>query len=75
MVFFAGVLMLPMLADGVGCFGEPGTVFGSFQNVGSRKILCAVLRGIADAKGFGVFAGATAAAIRTGGNRWQMDMA
>ena len=48
MVFFAGVLMLPMLADGVGCFDEPGTIFGSFQNIGSRKILCAVLRRIAE---------------------------
>ena len=48
MVFLASVLVLPMLAYGVGDFGEPGTIFGSFQNVGSRKILCAVLRGIAE---------------------------
>lgn len=48
MVFLAGVLVLPMLADGVGNFDEPGAVFGRFQNVGSRKILCAVLRGIAE---------------------------
>ena len=48
MVFLAGILMLPVLGDGVGDFDEPGTVFGSFQNIGSRKILCAVLRGIAE---------------------------
>ena len=48
MVIFAGVLMLPVLADGVGDFDEPSAVFGRFQNIGSRKILCAVLRGIAE---------------------------
>ena len=48
MVFLAGVLVLPMLAYGVGDFGEPGTVFGCFQNISGRKILCAVLRGIAE---------------------------
>jgi hypothetical protein len=47
-VAVAGVLMLPVLADGVGDFDEPGTVFRRFQNVGSRKILGAVLRGIAE---------------------------
>ena len=39
--------MLPMLANGVGDFGEPRTVFGSFKNISSRKIFYAVLRGIA----------------------------
>ena len=48
MVFLAGVLVLRMQAYGVGDFDEPGTVFGCFQNIGSRKILCAVLRGIAE---------------------------
>jgi len=48
MVFLAGVLVLPTLAYGVGDFNEPGTVLGCFQNIGSRKILCAVLRGIAE---------------------------
>jgi len=40
--------MLPVLADGVGNFDKPRTVFGGFQNIGSRKILGAVLRGIAE---------------------------
>ena len=48
MVFLAGVLVLPVLADGVGNFGEPSAVFGGFQNVGSRKELGAVLSGIAE---------------------------
>ena len=48
MVFLTGVLVLPMLADGVGDFDEPGTVFGRFQNIGSRKKFRAVLRGIAE---------------------------
>ncbi len=47
MVFFAGVLVLPMLADGVGCFDEPSTVFGRFQNVRRGEILGGVLGGIA----------------------------
>jgi hypothetical protein len=48
MVFVAGVLVLPVLADGVGDFDKPSAVFGGFQNIGSRKKLCAVLRGIAE---------------------------
>ena len=48
MVFFAGVLVLPMLADGVGDFDQPSAVFGRFQNVRRRKILGAILRGVAE---------------------------
>ena len=48
MVFLAGVLVLPMLADGVGCFDEPSTVFGGFQNVRRGKILGGILGGIAE---------------------------
>ena len=48
MVFCAGVLVLPVLADGIGDFDEPGTIFGRFQNIGSRKILGAVLCRIAE---------------------------
>ena len=47
MVFLAGVLVLPMLADGVGDFNQPSAVFGQFQHVGSGKKLDAVLRRIA----------------------------
>ena len=38
---------MPVLADGIGLFDEPSTIFGRFKNIGSRKILCAVLRWIA----------------------------
>ena len=48
MVFVAGVLVLPMLADSVGDFDEPRAVFGGFENVSSGKKLGAVLRGIAE---------------------------
>src|SRR5208337_5273552 len=47
MVFLAGVLMLPMLADGGGCFDEPSTVFDRFENVRRGEILGGVLGGIA----------------------------
>jgi hypothetical protein len=48
MVFVAGVLMLPVLAYGIRGFDKPSAVFGRFQNIGSRKILRAVLGGIAE---------------------------
>ena len=48
MVFFTGVLFLPVLANGVGDFDEPSTVFRNFQNVRRRKILGAILRGSAE---------------------------
>ena len=48
MVFFAGVLLLPVLANGVADFDQPSAVFRNLQNVGSRKILGAVLRGVAE---------------------------
>ena len=47
MVFFAGVLFLPMLANGVGDFDQPRAVFGNLQNVRRRKILGAILRRVA----------------------------
>ena len=48
LVLFAGVLMLPMLADGIGDFHKPSAVFGRFQNIGRRKILGGILGGIAE---------------------------
>ena len=48
MIFLSGVLVLPMLADGVGCFDEPSTVFGGFENVRRGEILGGVLGGIAE---------------------------
>src|ERR1700679_3283540 len=47
MVFVAGVLMLPALAYGIRGFDKPRAVFGRFKNIGSRKILRAVLGWIA----------------------------
>ena len=40
--------MLPVLADGVGGFDEPSTVFGGFENVRRGEILGGVLGGIAE---------------------------
>jgi hypothetical protein len=48
MVFFAGVLFLPVLANDVCDFDEPSAVFGQFQNVCRCEILGAILRGIAE---------------------------
>ena len=48
MVFLSGVLVLPMLANGVGGFDEPSTVFGGFENVRRGEILGGVLGGIAE---------------------------
>lgn len=47
MVFFAGILVLPMLANGVADFDQPSTVFRQFQNVRRGKILAAIGRRIA----------------------------
>ena len=47
MVFLSGVLVLPMLADGVGRFDEPSTIFREFQNVRRGEILGGVLGRIA----------------------------
>ena len=47
-ILFPGVLVLPMLANGVGDFDQPRGIFGFFQNIGSRKILRAVLGGVAE---------------------------
>jgi len=44
----ASVLVLPVLAYGVGYFDEPSSVFRNFQNIGSRKILYAVLGRVAE---------------------------
>ena len=44
----AGVLLLPMLANGVGDFDQPRTVFGHFQNIRRGKILGGILRRIAE---------------------------
>lgn len=41
--FFAGVLFLPMLANGIADFDQPSAVFRQFQNVRRRKILGGVL--------------------------------
>ena len=46
--FLAGVLVLPVLADGVGDFDEPGTVFGGFENVSSSEKFCAILGRVAE---------------------------
>ena len=46
--FFAGVLLLPMLANGVGDFNQPSTVFCNFQNIRRGEILGAILRGISE---------------------------
>ena len=46
--FFAGVLFLPVLANGVGDFDQPSAVFGRFQNVRRAKILGGILRRIAE---------------------------
>ena len=48
MHFLAGVPFLPMLADGIGHFDEPRTVFRQFQHVGGGKKLDTVLRRIAE---------------------------
>ena len=47
MVFFAGVLLLPVLANGVADFDQPSAVFGQFQHVRRGEILGGVLGGIA----------------------------
>ena len=46
MVFLAGVLMLPMLGDGVGDFDQPSAVFRNLQNIRRGEILGGVLGGI-----------------------------
>ena len=43
MIFFAGVLFLPVLANGVADFDEPRAVFRQFQNVLSGEILGGIL--------------------------------
>ena len=48
MVFLAGVLLLPVLANGVADFDQPTTVFRQFQHVRRGKILCRILREIAE---------------------------
>ena len=48
MVFFAGVLLLPVLANGVADFDQPSAVFRNLQNIRRRKILGGVLGGIAE---------------------------
>jgi hypothetical protein len=48
--FFADVLSLPMLVDGVCHLYQPGTVLEKFQNIRSAEKLVAILSGIA--KGF-----------------------
>jgi hypothetical protein len=47
MVFCAGVLVLPMLADRVDDFDESGMAFGGFENISGGEKFGAVLRGIA----------------------------
>ena len=44
----AGVLFLPVLADGIGDFDEPSAVFGDLQNIRRRKIFGAILNGGAE---------------------------
>ena len=48
MIFFAGVLLLPVLANGVADFDQPSAVFRNLQNIRRRKILGGVLGGIAE---------------------------
>lgn len=48
MVFFAGILFLPVLANGVADFDQPTTVFRHFQHVRRRKILGRICGGIAE---------------------------
>lgn len=43
LVFFAGVLFLPVLANGVCGFDQPTAVFGQFQHVRRGEILGGVL--------------------------------
>jgi len=38
---------MPVLVDGVGHFGQPGTVFEKFQNIRRAEKLSAVLRRVA----------------------------
>jgi len=47
MVFFAGVLFLPVLANGVADFDQPRAVFRQFQNIRRSEILGGILRRIA----------------------------
>lgn len=47
MVLFAGVLVLPVLANGVADLDQPSAVFCQFQNVRRGKILAAIGRRIA----------------------------
>lgn len=46
-VLLAGVLVLPVLVNGVRQPGQPGTVFCHFQNISRCKKLCAVLGRVA----------------------------
>ncbi len=46
--FFAGVLFLPVLANGIGDFDQPRAVFRNFQNIRRGEIFGAVLRRIAE---------------------------
>lgn len=43
MVFFAGVLFLPVLANGVADFDQPSAVFRQFQNIRRSEILGGIL--------------------------------
>ena len=47
MVFFAGVLFLPVLANSIADFDQPATVFRHFQHVRRSEILGGIWGGIA----------------------------
>lgn len=47
MVFLAGVLVLPVLANRIGDLDQPSAVFHGFQHVRRGEILGGILGGIA----------------------------